>query len=203
MTYILSRSRNLTSVTGPDARSQMEMKCGSINPRPTRGGCLHTPEVFFAQLFGQLFRNFPENFSSRSPKFRSPDQVKWPHLRKKKKSNRVPATLVERKIWNFQDLVQYQVGTCYLCISDFYIGDLRSGQFRDIPIISQWGKTQMPQLGTYQVCSNRSEPCSIRLLLMTSAQLCICDPRKGQIVWDQIMTLWGQYMFFAHNFWLE
>ena len=27
-----------------------------------------------------------------------------------------------------------------------YIGDLRSGQSRDLPIISQWGKTQMPQI---------------------------------------------------------
>ena len=37
---------------------------------------------FFAQLFGQLFRNFPENCRSRSPKVRSPGQVKWHHLRK-------------------------------------------------------------------------------------------------------------------------
>ena len=34
---------------------------------------------------------------------------------------------------------------------------------------------------TYQICSNRSEPCSIRLLLMTSVQLGICDPRKGHL----------------------
>ena len=31
---------------------------------------------FFAQLFGQLFRNFPEKFRSRSPQVRSPGQIK-------------------------------------------------------------------------------------------------------------------------------
>ena len=31
---------------------------------------------FFAQLFGQLFRNFPENCGSRSPKVMSSGQVK-------------------------------------------------------------------------------------------------------------------------------
>ena len=45
----------------------------------------HPPEFFFAitrkrrryvPLFGQLFCNFPENFRSRSPKVRSPGQVK-------------------------------------------------------------------------------------------------------------------------------
>ena len=29
---------------------------------------------------------------------------------------------------------------------------------------------------THQICSNHSEPYSIRLLLMTLVQLCICDP---------------------------
>ena len=48
-------------------------------------------------------------------------------------------TVVERTIRNFQDLAHYQVHTiCMSLIS--YIGDLRSGQFRDLPIISQCGK---------------------------------------------------------------
>ena len=28
----------------------------------------------------------------------------------------------------------------------FYIGDLRSGHFRDLPIISQWAKIKLPVL---------------------------------------------------------
>ena len=50
----------------------------------------------------------------------------------KKLYNRVTATVIEIKIWNFQDLVYYQVPTT--CISRiFYIDGLRSGQFRDLP----------------------------------------------------------------------
>ena len=62
----------------------------------------------------------------------------------------------------------------------FYIGDLRSGQLCDLPFISQRGINSNAS-NTYQICSNRSEPCSIRLLLMTSVQLCICDPWKGPL----------------------
>ena len=32
------------------------------------------------------------------------------------------------------------IGTYFLHVSDFYINDLRSGPFLDLPIISQWGK---------------------------------------------------------------
>ena len=40
-----------------------------------------------------------------------------------------------------------------------YIGDLRSDQFRDLPIISQWGETQMPQTLTrsVQIVQNHAE----------------------------------------------
>ena len=96
----------------------------------------------------------------------------------KKLSNRVTVTVVERNIGNFQDLVFYEVSTT--CISRFfYIGDLRLGQFRDLPYtyISQGGNSNASN--TNQICSNRSEPCYIRLLLMTSVQLCICDHREG------------------------
>ena len=40
----------------------------------------------------------------------------------------------------------YQVHTYNLCISDFEIVSKRSGQFRDLPIISQLGKAQIPQI---------------------------------------------------------
>ena len=79
---------------------------GGVWTRPKKRGRAAPP--FFAQLFGQLFRNFPENFRSRSPKVRSPGQVKCPHLRKKH-NNRVTATVVERNICDFQDLVYYQI----------------------------------------------------------------------------------------------
>ena len=41
----------------------------------------------------------------------------------------------------------------------FYIGDLRSGQFHDLPIISQWGKTQMPQIliRSVQIVQNHAQ----------------------------------------------
>ena len=88
-----------------------------------------------------------------------------------------------------------------LYISYFYIGDIRSGHFRDLPIISQWGKNSITS-NTYQICLNRSEPCSLRLLLLTSVQLCICDP--GKVVWGQIITSWGQCTFLLIPFdWIE
>ena len=39
------------------------------------------------------------------------------------------------------------IGTYKMYILDFfYIGDLRSGHFRDLPIISQWAKIKLPIL---------------------------------------------------------
>ena len=74
----------------------------------------------------------------------------------------------------------------------------RSGQFRDLPIISQWGKTQVPTSNTSQICSNRSEPCSFRLLLMTPMQICICNPWK--VIWGHVLTSWGQNTFLLITF---
>ena len=51
---------------------------------------------------------------------------------------------------------------------------------------------------TYQICSNRSEPCSVRLMLMTSVQICICDPRKGQLSSNNDVMR-AMYIF-AYNF---
>ena len=53
----------------------------------------------------------------------------------------VKATRTERLIWNFQCYIQVQVPI--KCISQhFDIGDLRSGQFCDLAIISQWEKIE-------------------------------------------------------------
>ena len=51
------------------------------------------------------------------------------------------ATPTERLPWNFQRLLQARV--CIKCVyQNFHIGDLRSGQFCDLPIISQWEKNE-------------------------------------------------------------
>ena len=89
------------------------------------------------------------------------------------------------------------------CISRifFYIGDLRSGQFRDLPIIGRVNGEKLKCLKsvkTDQICSNRSEPCSIRLLLMTWVQLCICDSRKGRL-WSNNDVMRSMYVF-AYKF---
>ena len=61
------------------------------------------------------------------------------------------------------------------------IGDIRPGQFRDLPIrYKSMGKNPNAS-NTDQICSNRLKPCSSRLLLMTSVQNCICDPRKDDL----------------------
>ena len=106
--------------------------------------------------------------------------------------------VAERKNWNFQDLVYHQVPTT--CISQFfYTADPGSGKFRDLPIVSQWEK--LKSIKTRQICSTRSRPSSVRLLLITPEQFCICDPLKGQLrsYNDVIRT---QYVF-AYNFWLD
>ena len=59
--------------------------------------------------------------------------------------NRAPATVFEGKLWNFRNMIRSSVPT--KCISwIFDIGDLRSCHFRDLPIISQWGKIKLPVL---------------------------------------------------------
>ena len=59
--------------------------------------------------------------------------------------NRAPATVFEGKLWNFRNMIRSSVPT--KCISwIFDIGDLMSGHFRDLPIISQWAKIKLPVL---------------------------------------------------------
>ena len=45
---------------------------------------------------------------------------------------------------------------CNLYISDFYICDLRSGQFRDLSIISLWGNLEMRTASTKRAESTTS-----------------------------------------------
>ena len=149
-----------------------------------------------------MFRNFPENFRSRSPKVRSPGQVKGPHLRKKL-SNDDTATVVERKIWNFQDLVYYQVPAACLSRIFFYIGDQRPGQLCDLPFISQWGggETQMPQtlIRSVQIVQNHAQ-----LGYWWWPRCNFAYVTHGKAIWGQIMTSWGQCTFLLITFgWIE
>ena len=165
---------------------------------------LNTPllRFFFAiaikrrRAFGQLFRNFSENFRSRSPKVRSPGQVKWPHLRNTSQSRHGHSDW-EKDL----KLSGYRYTTKYLqlvYVGFFYIGDLSSGQFRNLPIMSMGKNSNVSN--TDQICANRSEPCLVRLLLMTSVQNCISDSRKGHL-WSNNGVMRSMYVF-AYNFWL-
>ena len=95
----------------------------------------------FHPPYPHLFRNFCENFDPRPCEVRSPGQVKWPNYK---------ITFPSRHGYNVSGKVmklsEYdEVISAYKTyISDFfYIGDLRSGHFCDLPIISQWAKNQL------------------------------------------------------------
>ena len=66
--------------------------------------------------------------------------------------SRVTSTVVERGSWNFQKTYLSYVPTKRIS-RIFYFGDLRSGHFSDLPIISQWGKIQLP-LKAIQITQN-------------------------------------------------
>ena len=103
--------------------------------------------------------------------------------------------VAERKIGNFQDLVYHQVPTTSIS-QILYTADLGSRQFRDLPIVSQWGKLKF--IKTRQICSTRCRPSSVRLLLITPEQFCICDPLKGQLrSYNDVLRT--EYVF-AYNF---
>ena len=73
---------------------------------------------------------------------RSGHQVRWSDHTLQKLYNRAAATVFEGKLWNFRNMIRSSVPT--KCISwIFDIGDLRSGHFRDLPIISQRAKNKL------------------------------------------------------------
>ena len=126
-----------------------------------------------------------------APPMRSSDPISEKH------SNRVTATVVKRRSETFR--IWYTTKYLQLAyLGLFYIGDLRSGQFRDLPITHKSMGKNSNASNTYQICSNRSEPCSIRLLLMNSVQLCLCDPRKGHLRSNN--DVMGSMYVFAYNF---
>ena len=73
---------------------------------------------------------------------RSGHQVTSSDLTSEKVQRLAIATSTERSLWNFQRLIWVTV--CIKCISRIFdICDLRSGQFCDLSIISQWEKIEM------------------------------------------------------------
>ena len=140
--------------------------------RPAGGG-----GEAFRQLFGNGSATFLKILGPGN--LRSGHQVRSSDPTSKKLSNRESATVVEDlELSGFGILPS----TYNLYISDFfYIGDLRSGQFRDLPIIPKSMGENSSKSNTYQICSKRPEPCSFRLLLMTPVQICTCEPLKGYL----------------------
>ena len=59
--------------------------------------------------------------------------------------NPATAAVFEGRLWNFLNMIGSSVPT--KCMSRIFdICDLRSGNFRDLPIISQWAKVKLPVL---------------------------------------------------------
>ena len=86
------------------------------------------------------FRTFPENFDPRSSQVRSLGQVKWPYLQKRSR------WCHGYSFWginmNFQNCMRLSVSTKRIS-RNFDIDDLRSDQFGDLSITSQWGNMHM------------------------------------------------------------
>ena len=131
---------------------------GLINLCFAGGGGLNTPLRFFAYSKKTAAPSFSGFSPTLSPIFlstfvkvwilghaRSGHQVRSSDHTLQKLYNRAPATVFEGKLWNFPNMIRSSVPT--KCISwIFDIGDLRSGHFRDLPIISQWAKIKLPVL---------------------------------------------------------
>ena len=129
-----------------------------INLRPAGGVFEHPPCGFFADSKKTAARSAAGFSPTLSPVFlatfvkvsilghaRSGHQVRSSDHTLQKLYNRAPATVFEGRLWNFRNMISSSVPT--KCISRFfYIGDLRSGHFRDLPIISQWAKIKLSVL---------------------------------------------------------
>ena len=97
----------------------------------------------FAYLISYPFHTFPENFAPGSSQVRSPGQVKWPHFLKSLWCYSIYS--LEQSIWNFLDIMRPSIATKRIS-RNFDFGDIRSGQFCDLPIMRQWKKNQIPHL---------------------------------------------------------
>ena len=172
-------------------------------------GGLNTPEFFFAvakngvALRRRFLHSCSDNCSATFLKILGPGHQRSGH-QVRSSDPRLRKTLQSRhghsggekdlKLSGFGILPSTYIQLKYLGF--FYIGDLRSGQYGD-PHHKSMGKNSNAS-NIYQICSNRSEPCSFRLLLMTSVHLRVCDPRKGHLRsnHDVMRSMYA----FAYNF---
>ena len=131
------------------SENELFLKVHGVNPRPAGGFERPPPLRFFEDSenmpkgfhppYPHVFRNFCKNFDPMSCKVRSPGQVKWPNY---------IITFQSRHGYNVSGKVmklsEYEevISAYKTFILDFDIGDLRSGHFCDLPIISQWAKNQ-------------------------------------------------------------
>ena len=129
-----------------------------INLRPAGGGVWTPPLRFFADSKKTAARSAAGFSPTLSPIFlatfvkvsilghaRSGHQVRSSDHTLQKFYNRAPTTVFEGKLWNFRNMIRSSVPTKRISWI-FDIGDLRSGHFRDRPIISQWAKIKLPVL---------------------------------------------------------
>ena len=68
----------------------------------------------------------------------------WPHYAKKNFTI-VPKLVFERMLWNLWNMIRSSVPTKRI-FRIFDICDLRSDHCRDLPVISQWAKIELPVL---------------------------------------------------------
>ena len=121
-------------------------------------GCLNTPLRFFADSKKTAARSAAGFSPTLSPILfatfvkvsilghaRSGHQVRSSDHTLQKFYNRARATVFEGKLWNFRNMIRSSVPTKRISWI-FDIGDLRSGHFRDLPIISQWAKIKLSVL---------------------------------------------------------
>ena len=135
----------ILGVTIQDAKSE-ENSC-LFNPRRA-GGCLNTPFRFFADSWKSRFWHsclyiFSAHFvkSSDPVHSRSGHQVTSSDLTSEKLWMFVIATPNDRLPWNFQLLISVPVSMKRIS-RNFDTRDLRSGQFCNLSIISQWEKNE-------------------------------------------------------------
>ena len=161
-----------------------------FNPRQA-GGFLTPPSGFHRYLKKQtaalraailgyvlihLFHTLCENFRPRSLKVRLPGYVKWLHLRKTLNArHRFIATLNDRSPRNFQRLIAATV-SIKRSSRNIEIGDLRSGQFCDVSIISQWEKHERHLFWTKAIRNILKHRVTGRLHLTMNWNVATSDP---------------------------
>ena len=146
-------------------------------------------------MFGTLHHaSFPYSelkVSPRSPKVRSPGQLKWPNFRKTSYTRRNRTDWMTR---NLQGLIRVTDDAKYIHINSgyLYLTKVKSGQYRDI-IISQWGKPIW--LGFAPKPFSAFIACKSVCFLSIQLDRCTdgiynCHWRSCQVVWgDQLMCV--------------